>query len=343
MSQFKFFHDDWLDCSDLFLEQYRESNDLRVDLDLDFFENLSLEPEALRSYRIEAAELTAKSIGSKIALCMSGGVDSQCMVQSFKDANIDCDVYVLKFNDDLNKHDVDHALKYCADHKIPVNVIDINVLNFLSMFNYEYATRYKSISPHFNVHYKLFDILKDMGYDGVVAGGQTPLFTTHNNTWGTNFTRSIMGYIRYSEISGFKCQGNFLGFNPKLTWGISLLTLPVYEYKNIVSSISIQKIREYWEDLRYLQKIRGYKRAGFDVMPQKHKYTGFELVKKYLEEKTGDGWTFERLYRHPLEQKFDKFGSGSVQLVFKSKQIENKILEIYTNNFLPGQHAPSGI
>lgn len=343
MSQFKFFHDDWLDCSDLFLERHRESTNLRVNLDLDFFDNLALDEGSLRSYRIKAAELTAELIGNKIALCISGGVDSQCMLQSFIEAKIDVDVYVLRFNNNLNVHDFNHAKLYCDKNNINLNVIEIDVLRFLSISNYEYAEKYKSISPHFNVHYKLFNILQEKNYDGVVAGGNTPLFTTHENTWGTNYSRSIVNYMRYSDISGFKCQGNFLSFYPKLTWAVSLLTPPVYDYINLKGDISIKKQRQYWEDLRYLQKTRGYKRAGYDIIPQEQKYTGFELVKKHLEEKTGDGWTFERLYRHPLEKIFDKFGSGSIRFVFKDTTIENKVLQLYTDNFLPGQHAPSGI
>ena len=37
-------------------------------------------------------------------------------------------------------------------------------------------------------------------------------------------------------------------------------------------------------------------------MQQPTKYTGFEKVKELFEEKTGDGWAFEKQFRHPLSK-----------------------------------------
>ena len=51
---------------------------------------------------------------------------------------------------------------------------------------------------------------------------------------------------------------------------------------------------------KYEAKLIGYRRIGFDLVPQPQKYTGFELVKDYFEEQTGDGWAFEKRFRYPL-------------------------------------------
>jgi hypothetical protein len=60
--------------------------------------------------------------------------------------------------------------------------------------------------------------------------------------------------------------------------------------------------------MRYLNKIEGYKRAGFNVIPQERKFTGFELVKKELEKKYNDGWMFEKMFRMPLRQHVQEAG-----------------------------------
>ena len=52
----------------------------------------------------------------------------------------------------------------------------------------------------------------------------------------------------------------------------------------------------------YKSKIKGYQNVGFKIIPQETKYTGFELVKKYFENLTGDGWAFEKRFRHNLEK-----------------------------------------
>lgn len=327
----------------MFSDQLKELDDLPVSLDIDFFNKLSFDDSSLKKYRIEAAEFTAKSIGNKIALCFSGGVDSQCMVQCFVEAGIECDIFILKFKHNLNVQDVDHAITYCDKNKLSYKIIEIDVLNFLSIFNYDYATKYQSASPHFNVHYKLFDLIRKEGYDGVVAGGNTPLYTNSSNSWGVGYNRNAQNYINYSNISGFKCQGNFLSYYPKLTWTISLLTPPVTNYVPSKFNLPMSE-RQYWENYRYMQKIRGYKRAGFNILPQSQKYTGFELVKKHLEEKTGDGWTFEKLYRHPIEKLLISRPTGKeTRFLFKDSSIQDKINSLHSDNFLPGIGASSGI
>ena len=73
-----------------------------------------------------------------------------------------------------------------------------------------------------------------------------------------------------------------------------------------MTSQKIMQTGEAWEGYqevrhaKYEQKIIGYKRIGFDIMRQETKYTGFEKVKDLFEEKTGDGWAFERQFREPL-------------------------------------------
>jgi hypothetical protein len=41
---------------------------------------------------------------------------------------------------------------------------------------------------------------------------------------------------------------------------------------------------------------------GYDVIPQEQKYNGFETIKKYYEEMTGDGWAFEYQFRKPIRK-----------------------------------------
>lgn len=339
MSQFKFFHDNWLDVSEL-LSNKTGTIHFSVNLDESFIDSFNLSD--LKSYRIQAARETYNNFGPKLALCISGGVDSQCMTQCFLEAGIQADVFALKFKDDLNKQDIDHAIKYCDKVNVNLNIIEFDVLQFLSRHNYDYGIKYQSASPHFNVHYKLFDMLREQGYDGVVAGGNTFLYSDVMKDFFPNYTRNALNFINYSNISGFKCQGNFLGYHPKLAWAISILTPPVYDYVGHKFLLP-QKERIYWEHLRYLQKIKGYRRAGFNIIPQSQKYTGFELVKKYLENKTGDGWTFEKLYRHPLEKILLTNRIEKIEFKFYSSNVHDILVQLYDDNILPGMGSPSGI
>lgn len=117
MSRFNFFYNNWLSIDPLFQPENPGSSlkvtYLPVNLQKDFFDNLNFSQNSLRSYRIQAAERCAKQLGNNIALCVSGGIDSQCMLQAFKEAEVPFTAVVLNFNKDLNIQDVSHARLFC--------------------------------------------------------------------------------------------------------------------------------------------------------------------------------------------------------------------------------------
>jgi hypothetical protein len=324
LSQFEFYYNDWIDVNPFiqldgkFKGNWVERCHVNINLDTNFFKELCIDDEHLKTYRIDAALKCYEKLGSKPALCFSGGIDSQATWQCFNDAGIDIDVYTLVFKKDLNKQDVDHAITFAHKNNINLKFIEIDILNFLSRENHDYCIKYKSLSPHFNTHYKLCNILLSKGYTGFVCGGAAPIlpdFDDHSLYFCTNYTHNVINYINYSLVANVMCQGNFLGYYPKLAWAIALLT-PIYVNKIYNSSHSkysqdgfvSQKDRDVIEFDRYLHKIEGYKRAGFNIIPQEKKFTGFELVKTALEETYKDGWMFEKLFREPLKQHIQEIG-----------------------------------
>ena len=89
---------------------------------------------------------------------------------AWQEAGLSFDVFSLTFNDGLNEHDVSHARQYCNTLRVKLNEIHIDIVNFLIRENYDVGIKYRSPSPHFNTHYKLFDLLKAQGYTGVCCG-----------------------------------------------------------------------------------------------------------------------------------------------------------------------------
>jgi hypothetical protein len=313
---------------------------MNMNIGMEFFENLKFDNDSLKRYRLESAHKCAETLGDKPALCLSGGIDSQAMVQSFYDAGYDFDVFTLVFNDDLNIHDASHARLYAEKNNIKLHEIDINILTFLSRENQDYAVKYNSYSPHFNTHFKLFDILRSKGYTSVVAGGNTPCQLVDSNdrlSWGGGYGRNSLSFIKYSQISNFLCQGCYLSYYPELAWATTILTPITYHYRTLSHVTWAEVLKT--EKERYKDKVIGYQRAGFDVIPQETKYTGFELVKKYYEERSGDGWYFEKNFRFPLEKllKADMYGLPEI---FIEPEIRNKLYSLYLDNMLPGRLPP---
>jgi len=326
LSQFKFFYNDWLNYNGML---HNTGMDHIVNLDVEFFKSLKFDSESLRQYRIDAAKYCAETLGDNPALCFSGGADSQAMLQCWHEAGLKFDTFIVVFNDELNRHDSNHAIEFCNKHGYPYKELKFDVIKFLNRDNYNYGKKYNSCSPHFNVHYRIVEILRDMGYTGVCNGGDAPY--NHNNFWGENFAQRPFHFLKIQDQINVPFQGSFLSFYPNLAWAIGLLTESRTEVFNSVDSIIRNwELEQEVKRQRYLKKIDAYRRVGFDVAPQETKYTGFELVKKYYENLTGDGWTFERKFRHPLVAELDhdktsyKFKLTDEQLsVVNSIQLNN--------------------
>lgn len=328
MQSTDFFYNNWLEY-DLDMHSI-STRRLKVNLSDSFFDNLKFDIDSLKEYRIAAARHAAEKLGNNPALCLSGGIDSQSMVYAWLEAGLKFDVVSCVFDNDLNKHDVDTAIEFCKIHDINLKLIPVNVVQFLNRENLDYAVKYKSSSPQFNVHYKFFNILRDMGYTGACCGG-VALFKDEDK-WGTNFKYNIFNFMNYVEQSGFMVQGSFLSYYPELTWSIGLLTKHVDLPR---TGIYGNDLFDLFEKERYKAKIDGYTKAGFKIIPQLAAYTGFEEVKKYYESITKDGWEFEKRFRHPIQNlhKVHKNKIDTVQLDLSEYQLE-KISSIYSNNMI---------
>ena len=308
-----------------------------------FFNGLKFDAESLKEYRIQAAKRCSEMLGDKPALCLSGGVDSQAMIQCWQEAGLDFDVAILVFDNGLNKQDVDHARLYCSVNNITPIEIPLNISAFLITDNYNYGLRYKCSSPHFNTHYKLFNILREMGYTGVCAGGAYP--HVQAGVWVNPLSVASTNFIEYSRINDYPAMGNFLGFSPELAWTLGMLSFvdPIMPLENPElhrATVSLEERNQLYS-IRYADKIAAMTRHGFNIIPQSQKFTGFELVKEHFAKKAkGDGWAFERNFRHPLEELFPECGPSIMTIPTSTKKTMDKLRR---NQMLACDEARSGV
>jgi hypothetical protein len=295
--QFEPFRNQWLTFTDI-LDPFAECVTYRVDLDVEFFTSLNLDSDSTLQYRINAAKASAAQLGSNPVLCFSGGVDSQAMIQCWTEAGLKFDVAIMEFENGLNHHDVSVALEYCNKHGIEPIMLKLNVVQFLTRDCIEVGTTYNCASPHFITHYKMFDMLRNLGYTGICCGGTA--FARNHHIWGPAPSAAQSNYIVYSNRTQFPVIGNFLGYDPALCWSIALLT-PEHDAEWTTGH---SRVLADTNAVRYAAKILGYRSHGLDIIPQANKYTGFELIKDYFAEKFNDGWAFEKMFRIPLQKKF---------------------------------------
>lgn len=282
-----------------------EKKVITVDFDISDFSSLVPDPDEFLKYRTQAALEVASVSGNKLALSVSGGADSQAMVQSFVEADIDFDIVTLKFKDDLNLHDIEFARATADRYGKSLRYVELDVMRFLYNDLEKYADRYHCPSPQFACHHWFSEQLIELGYTGIVQGGD-PWTPKENGRWLHGVSTARLSWINFAKINQFPLQGNFLGS----TWQLAFSLGACYNITVDALAEARRNPNNRGEILRlagvaiYEEKLNAYRRYGFNIMPQAYKYTGFEKVKQYFIDKRNDPWAFERRFRNTLERKF---------------------------------------
>lgn len=239
-------------------------------------------------------------------LCLSGGIDSACMLESFASKKIPFEAVFLKFNNALNDFDIKTNIQLCEEKKIKYSVVDLDIIHFFdSGLYFEIAQKYECQSPQIATHLWLLDQI-----DGFPVLSGNPIMPIWNNdTW---FFMGLPGelhcsYFKYFYIRERKGVPWFFLYTPELIASFFHLE---------ASADFLSKKKTNLKDYSYLQKCLSYEQAGFAARPRTNKFTGFELVRKYFDEKynTTHGTGFDRYFRHPLEKQFP-FPDKYIQLV----------------------------
>jgi hypothetical protein len=333
--QYKAFKSNWIQPTNEYKFNDQGAIDVATSINLApaFFNKLSLDPASLRHYRINAAKSCYRQLGKRPVLCLSGGVDSQAMIQCWQEAGLAFDIAIMVFKNGLNQQDVEHARLYCSTYVQDRNVIEIpfDIISFLNRESYNVGIKYQCNSPQFAAHFQFFDVLRELGYTGICAGGDAPF--RFENVWHYDLhLNTNCAFINYSQQNNFPVIGNFLGHDQSLAWSLAFLTNNLEEGSVLQDSSWIIEM----EKTRYLQKVTSYQMHGLHVIPQSQKYTGFELVKDYYGEKHKDGWAFEKKFRYPLRAVIK---DQVLVFNFTAKQIES-MERNYTLKTLARASAP---
>jgi hypothetical protein len=331
---FEFFRHNWLKYEGIF-DPFADFAVSSFSLDTDFFTSLKFDKESLQNYRIDAIQTSIKVLGSKPALCLSGGIDSQAMVLAFLEAGVDFEVFLMRFNKNFNSMDSDHAITFAEKYGITLNIFDIDIVRYLTFDLQHDAEIYKCSSPHFLTHYKLYDYIRESGCTGIVSAGNS--FSRFIDGWGASPSAMQYNYIKYAEVHNFPIIGSFFLYDPAVCWSLGLLT-PSTDHNSIVK---FDESNTYLNvhHARYATKVAGYYNIGLEVIPQDTKYSGFEKLKEFFAEKFANGWAFENQFRHPLEK---KFGKAVSKLVLSESQTDI-INKLHDKNFASMQAPASSI
>lgn len=185
----------------------------------------------------------------------SGGLDSQAVIYSWLKSGHDFQVVSIRYNDNLNDHDLKALKQFANKYKFPVHWIDFDVLEFLESEVLEYQERYKCGSPHVCTHMKMSELVDD----GTRIFSGDPMF---NGSSGCFPDHNVQGLFRYKLFNqDNRIVPSFFLETIEMAWGMN----PVTGNGNDIISDNKK-----WENMV---------KCGFEVIDPGQKYTGFEKIK----------------------------------------------------------------
>ena len=105
-------------------------------------------PASWRDACIDTARLVRAATDMDLWVLFSGGVDSEVVLQAFLFAGIPVRAAITRFADDLNRHDIAYAIKFCETHEVPYRLLDLDIERFFASGEaLDHAQRTRCVQP----------------------------------------------------------------------------------------------------------------------------------------------------------------------------------------------------
>lgn len=256
---------------------------------------------------VEAArEVALDQRRKKIALCLSGGIDSECMLRSFLQARVEFEVLFLRFKDQLNWFDIQTNVALCDSLQISYSFVELDIIHFFETEKHlSYGKKYSCQSPQIAAHLWMLDQIDNSV--PVLAGNPFVKTQLADSVFFVGLPGDLhCAYFRYFDSNRRAGVPWFFIYTPEQC--AAFLRTP--------TAISLQRSALGPESFTYKAKCQIYQEAFYKVSPRADKYTGFELVRGHYDRvfQTTHGQGFDKNFREPLE-KMNPFPETYIQRV----------------------------
>lgn len=262
-----------------------KDNHFFYDLDLDLnkynvkYGSINRPIDNFRKECINSAKIIGDFCLSKnlpISIAYSGGIDSEVICRCFKELDIDFTAYILRFENDLNKHDISYAYKFCKDYNIKFKFIDINICDFLKKDYLIYHNIYDA--NRLFIYVNLFLIDKMPGYV-IFGGGDIKLKRIKNvekineQNKGLEIVESYDSIVPILHLKKYNRIGatRFYMFSPEqmLSWiQDPITTYFINNNRNMVKAYyqtyKTPVFFNLWPEMELREKYTGFEKLDFD-------------------------------------------------------------------------------
>jgi hypothetical protein len=255
-----------------------------------------LGPKRALKSPLEEFILNAKTISKNLKtprLCLSGGMDSEVMALSFLAAQVNFEAVIIRFNADLNLHDIQHAIDFCEQHKIKYNFFELDIIHFFENQKYQpIIEKHKCPSAELASQLYAYSQLPD---DLVVAGEAFRAFVGPEKVEFRPLSQLEATTIRYFAAEKKNSVANFHLMSSEAAWSVLKQSL-----KNPAPLVN----DDHEEDF-YRRKLDFYRACGFaltDRLSRTQKLHGFEKVKKYFDTQLYPDSNYQKKYRDTVKK-----------------------------------------
>lgn len=203
-----------------------------------------------------------------IILCMSGGVDGECMALSFLKAEIPFQVLICEHLAGTNAHDTISAREFCGKNNIDPIIFNVDHEEFFTKGVDRYIEQgYKSVKLFRYFQLLLLDKVKSLGGCAVLGGGDQMYYRDGEQIvlkYSPDFTNSLEWCKNNNEIHFpyfYKQNSNVFAAYMQIDLIDFLLDKP--KYFNDGWSVSAEKslvYRSIWPELKRRRKFTGFEK-----------------------------------------------------------------------------------
>jgi hypothetical protein len=253
--------------------------------------------ESVKSYKEELynnARLMRDYHVGKFDVLLSGGIDSEIVVRTFKDLMIPHDTYIFKYENNINHKDVTSAIDIATSLNIPYKIIDFNLEKFFNTDAYDVFQKSGCIRAGRLPHLKFFDYLDNIP----IMGDAEPYWLrvlkndySKKSDWIFPLNESNHNASMYLHSINRPNVCDWYEFTPNLIKAFNKLPL-IQDLINdkIHGKLSCWTSRipihaEIWPDIKHKHKLTGYEGDNFTGVYPEY----INKMQDYMTAQIGDG------------------------------------------------------
>lgn len=233
----------------------------------------------VRSFKEELCAAAASTLdhyaGLKPCIFFSGGVDSELILRSYVNIGANPEVYIVRYENNLNIYDVSFAVVVCEQLGVKYKIVDFNLLSFYENDAEQISEIAQIDRPRMLPHLKFTDCA-----DGLIIVGHSDIAwqRPHDDysvktEWDAIDFEHDLGCDKYNMAVGRQAIYQWWKWTP----GLVLSYIRLEWFQNLINDMIPGKLGI------NSSKIIGFREAYPDLIDRK-KMTGFEKIDSVINE-----------------------------------------------------------